>query len=183
MKTVNEFRFAQVKEFLKNSSVYTIENYMKKNDMLNQYKRRTYTNITAPCPFHDKNPSFSLDTAEDIFRCFSCGAHGRFINFMHTLALNKGEKVTIYDIAERLLKQDTMMQEFLGFKTIYHSASAKSDDFNINDFKIQRNFTFDPDKVPTSFKLIAKSLKDAPIDEKVSFVYRMQHGESPDELL
>lgn len=184
MKDVNEFRFTQVKEFLKNSSVYTIENFMKKNGLLTQYKYRTYSSILAACPFHeDKNPSFSLDLKEDIFRCFSCSAHGRFINFMHEYYMNKGEKVTIYDVAERLLKNDVFMQEALGFKTIYHTSYVKSEDFNYDDFKVNKRFIFDESKVPTSYKMVAKKLKNASLDEKVSFVFKMQHGESANELL
>lgn len=184
MKEVNDFRFNQVREYLKNSSIYTIENFMRKHGMLEKYKRRSYDSIIVTCPFHeDKNPSFSLNVEEDIFRCFSCGAHGTFINFMHEYYLNNGEKVTIYDVAERILKTDVMMQETLAFKTIYRSASAKSDDFTYDDFTIKKSFVFDKDKVPTSYKLIAKKLKNASIDDKVSFIYKMQHGEFPNELL
>lgn len=184
MKEVNDFRFNQVRDYLKNSSVYSIENFMRKNGMLEHYKRRNFDSIIATCPFHeDKNPSFSLNVSEDIFRCFSCGAHGRFINFMHEYYLNKGEKVTIYDVAERILKGDPIMQESLGFKTIYHSASAKSENFTYDNFTVKKLFVFDKNKVPTSYKLIAKKLKKASIDEQVSFIFKMQHGESPNELL
>lgn len=183
MREVNEFRFAQLKEYLVESRLYTIENFMRKNGLLEDYTLRGSNSILASCPFHeDKNPSFSLNTHEDIFRCFSCGAHGRYLNFMHYYYLNKGEKVTIYDVAEKILKKDVLIQETLGFKTIYKSKLVTSDSFTYDDYIIKRDFKFNKEEVQVSYKIIAKRLKNASLEEKVAFVHRMQNGESPEDL-
>ena len=37
----------------------------------------------AVCPFHnDKNPSMSISTSKQIYKCFSCGATGNVFNFI-----------------------------------------------------------------------------------------------------
>lgn len=184
MRLVNESRFTSVKEYLKNSNMYTIENFLKSNNLMNKVEKRGMHSLLIECPFHDdKNPSFSLNTYEDIFRCFSCGAQGRFLNFIHYYYLNQGEKVTIYDIAERLLKKDAIMRESLGFKSIYKVTAPKPDEIDLSEFKRPPGFKFNQMNVPISYKIIAKRLKNASIDDKINFINKMQHGESAEEII
>lgn len=184
MKLVNEHRFSEVKNYLKNSSMYTIENFLKSNNLMDRVERRGTNSLLIACPFHeDKNPSFSLNTYEDIFRCFSCGAHGRFLNFIHYYYVNKGEKLTIYDVADKLLKRDAIMKETLGFNSIYKISAPKPDEIDLEDFKRPPNFKFNEYSVPTSYKMIAKSLKNKSVSEKINFINKMQHGESAEEII
>ena len=40
-------------------------------------------NYLARCPFHnDRNPSLSIDTRTNLFKCFGCGAAGDAVRFL-----------------------------------------------------------------------------------------------------
>lgn len=44
--------------------------------------RKTGSNYTARCPFHDeKTPSFTVSPEKQFYHCFGCGAHGTAIGF------------------------------------------------------------------------------------------------------
>jgi DNA primase len=52
------------------------------------------------CPFHvEKSPSFSVNTAKDIYKCFGCGESGDAISFVM-----KHEKLNFYEACEEIAK-------------------------------------------------------------------------------
>ena len=60
---------------LKNDIVDVISGYVK--------MKRTGANYFGLCPFHnDKNPSFSANSAKQMYYCFSCGAGGNVFTFI-----------------------------------------------------------------------------------------------------
>ena len=45
--------------------------------------RRSGTRLTGLCPFHDeRSPSFSVDSAQQLYHCFGCGVGGDVIKFV-----------------------------------------------------------------------------------------------------
>ncbi|WP_124057417.1 DNA primase [Vaginisenegalia massiliensis] len=57
-------------------------------DVINQYTQLTKKgqHYVASCPFHeDKNPSFSVHTGKQIFKCFSCGRGGNVFGFLQEI--------------------------------------------------------------------------------------------------
>ncbi len=39
-------------------------------------------NFHACCPFHNENPSFTVNGEKQFYHCFGCGAHGNAIDFL-----------------------------------------------------------------------------------------------------
>jgi CHC2 zinc finger len=50
---------------------------------LQQFRRTGPHRATAICPFHDDhNPSLSIDSTKQIYKCFACGAGGDVVHFV-----------------------------------------------------------------------------------------------------
>ena len=46
-------------------------------------RKKRGSNYTACCPFHnEKTPSFNVNPARQIFKCFGCGAAGDAVKFV-----------------------------------------------------------------------------------------------------
>ena len=57
-------------------------NYKNEYTARLQKAKITGDKLTSLCPFHgDSNPSFSVDLKKGMYKCFSCGAEGNYINF------------------------------------------------------------------------------------------------------
>lgn len=57
-------------------------------DVINQYVQLTKrgNSYTASCPFHeDRNPSFSVQSQKQIYKCFSCGRGGNVFGFLQEI--------------------------------------------------------------------------------------------------
>ena len=45
--------------------------------------KRKGQNLWAPCPFHnEKSPSFSVNPAKSLYKCFGCGKAGGVVQFV-----------------------------------------------------------------------------------------------------
>ena len=182
-REVNDDRFHQVRQYTIDSDRYTIEKFLKTKGLFNRAQSKGNGNIMLECPFHeDKNPSLSINTERGLYRCFSCNSYGTYLNFIHTYYLSQGSKLTLYDVAERVLSKDSIMQEELGFSSIYKTSNLKSRDFNVDDLIIRKNYNFRGSNPPISYRLIADSLKDYPIEDRVRFVSLMQSGMNPEDV-
>lgn len=63
-------------------NIDNIVNYKNEYSARLQKAKITGDQLIALCPFHgDKNPSFSVDLKKGMYKCFSCGAEGNYINF------------------------------------------------------------------------------------------------------
>lgn len=68
-----------------------IEEIQQKTDItqvIGKYTRLSQSgkNFVASCPFHeDRNPSFSVDKAKQLYHCFSCGRGGNVFNFLQEI--------------------------------------------------------------------------------------------------
>ncbi|MBS4461124.1 DNA primase [Aerococcaceae bacterium zg-B36] len=57
-------------------------------DVISQYVQLTKRgqNYTCSCPFHeDRNPSFSIHSGKQIYKCFSCGRGGNVFSFLQEI--------------------------------------------------------------------------------------------------
>ncbi|MBD3948306.1 DNA primase [Tuanshanicoccus lijuaniae] len=57
-------------------------------DVISQYVQLTKRgqNYSCSCPFHeDRNPSFSIHSGKQIFKCFSCGRGGNVFSFLQEM--------------------------------------------------------------------------------------------------
>lgn len=63
-------------------NIDNIVNYKNEYSARLQKAKITGDQLISLCPFHgDKNPSFSVDLKKGMYKCFSCGAEGNYINF------------------------------------------------------------------------------------------------------
>ena len=63
--------------------------------------KKTGKNYTGLCPFHkEKTPSFSVDTAKQLYHCFGCGEGGDVISF-----IQKTENLDFLETVEFLAKK------------------------------------------------------------------------------
>ena len=99
--------------------------------------RRRGTNLIGLCPFHkEKTPSFNVNTARNIFKCFGCGKVGDPARFImehehysfHEALLYLAKKYGI-EVEERELSPEELMAQ-----------NERERMFNINSFA-QRYFS------------------------------------------
>lgn len=73
------------------------------------------------CPFHpDSRPSFNINIDDGFYKCFSCGSSGGYMSFYHEYHKRVIEDDKYFnDHVEEVLQNDIVMQETLGFSTIF----------------------------------------------------------------
>jgi DNA primase len=56
-------------------------------------QQRSGSTLAGLCPFHDeRTPSFTVNDAKGVFRCYGCGAHGGIADFEKKLAEKGGRQ-------------------------------------------------------------------------------------------
>ncbi|MGX7108551.1 DNA primase [Facklamia miroungae] len=71
-----------------NEVIEAIRQSVKIEDVVSQYVQLTKRGqgYSASCPFHeDNNPSFSIHTGKQIYKCFSCGRGGNVFGFIQEI--------------------------------------------------------------------------------------------------
>lgn len=69
-------------------SIQLVKDTARVEDVVGDYVnlRRSGQNLTGLCPFHnEKSPSFNVNPARNIYKCFGCGEAGDPIKFLMTL--------------------------------------------------------------------------------------------------
>ncbi len=91
------------------------------------------------CILHeDKRPSLRLTKATGTYHCFSCGAKGTYTKFMWEL---RGRPMPYAEFCEQILKSSPVLQQKLGFNTLYVTAQSVDAAFekriilSVNDYK------------------------------------------------
>ncbi len=85
------------------------------------------------CPFHeDADPSFRIMKRTGIWNCFSCGQSGTLLKLIHRLSVTS---LSFYDFADNLLRSDKLLQNTLGFNTIYRDLNDFSNNTDFEPFK------------------------------------------------
>lgn len=171
---VNKVKLDSVSDYVKESARYSIANYLKSINQFDDSDGRTQSdNIIVSCPFHsDSTPSFSINTNRNIYKCFSCGAGGGYLEIIRDWETYNGRKTNISSIAERLLREDKLMANELGFNTIFERSLQKKD---YSDFSIRRPQRIKEFNTETFLSLAKKMIKNnASINDKVLMISLMQ---------
>ena len=70
---------------IKKNTVREILETVKVDDVVGDFVnlKRRGTNLIGLCPFHnEKTPSFNVNPARNIYKCFGCGRGGDAVNFL-----------------------------------------------------------------------------------------------------
>lgn len=136
-------------------SYYKVEQVLQKFNLLKGAVDKGEQYLIC-CPFHeDADPSFRIMKRAGIWNCFSCGQSGTLLKLVHRLSTTS---LSFYDFADNLLRSDKLLQNTLGFSTIYK---------NINDFSNAEQFD--------SFKRFKPSkTMDLPVTVLADFLQRKE---------
>lgn len=89
------------------------------------------------CPFHeDADPSFRIMKRTGIWNCFSCGQSGTLLKLIHRLSITS---LSFYDFADNLLRSDKLLQNTLGFNTIYQDINSNINFEPFKRFKLNKS--------------------------------------------
>lgn len=85
-------------------------------DVYNHPKR-----IVSILNVHDSDPSMFLDYRKNVWKCFSTGKGGGYLELVYYLRVlrEQEENVDIWQIANKMLKEDQDFQKQLGFTSLF----------------------------------------------------------------
>lgn len=113
-------------------SFYKVEQVLQKFNLLTSAVDKGEQYLIC-CPFHeDADPSFRIMKRTGIWNCFSCGQNGTLLKLIHRLSITS---FSFYDFADNLLRSDKLLQNTLGFKTIYRTLNDSSNNSQFGSFK------------------------------------------------
>ncbi len=179
---LDKVRLDSVSEYVKESDRYSIEEYLKSINQFDDSEGRTQSdNIIVSCPFHsDSTPSFSINTNRNIFKCFSCGRAGGYLKLVHEWENYNGKEISISNLAEKLLRNDMIMANELGFNTIFIRSMQKKD---YSDFSLRRPQRIKEFDTETFLSLAKKMNRNrASLSDKILMISLMQSGISVNEV-
>lgn len=115
MKVVDNSRYEKAKDYVQQH--YTIRDFL----ISRNYISKTFHGNDLNCFDHDeKTPSMKVDWERNRFNCFACPAGGGFVEFVcHYNDKIEGKRTSKESVVESLLKQSRVMQQSLGFNSIY----------------------------------------------------------------
>ncbi|WP_394863129.1 CHC2 zinc finger domain-containing protein [Paraclostridium bifermentans] len=136
-------------DYIMKSDKYTIRNFLKENKLDGDMVMRG-NNYFISCPFHsDSSPSFSINFDSDVYRCFGCPSKGGYLNLYKDYSDHLGFKMSKPQIINKLLSEDAIMRNTLGFVTVYRTKKETVDISNLN--LRRRNRKGIETYVPTTF--------------------------------
>lgn len=113
-------------------SYYKVEQVLQKFNLLKSAVDKGEQYLIC-CPFHeDADPSFRIMKRAGIWNCFSCGQSGTLLKLIHRLS---NTSLSFYDFADNLLRSDKLLQNTLGFSTIYKTINDFSNNTQFESFK------------------------------------------------
>ena len=139
------------------------------------------TDLVIQCPFHiDESPSCSLNDKIGRYHCFSCGAHGNYINFLvdYDLKVN-GRNTNYYQKLQELLRNDPIMQAAVGATSNLINTKDLSLATTRHRYNLRRGEGF-----PDTYTELAAMLKEEKRSEEelIMFILLMQSDMSPAEI-
>ena len=177
---VNQEIKAKVEQYIRNSDQYTFKNFIQKYKLGTGMLVRA-SDLVIQCPFHiDESPSCSMNDSIDRYHCFSCGAHGNYINFLVEYDLKViGKKTNYYQKLQELLQADPIMQAAIGSNSIF----VKQDFSNIARERVKYKFNRGVN-LPASYTEMADLMKHQKKSEEeiIAFILLMQNGMSVENI-
>lgn len=142
-KSADKMKVQKVIEYMDDNPRYDFENILDKMGLLKGYEVQG-ENKLIPCPFHeDYSPSCSINNQRKVYKCFSCGRGGSYIDFLFQYdKLVLGNNLGFYDFIDKIVKADKELQRDVTLSTIFTSkkVTGKSDLTFRKRFKPSENF-------------------------------------------
>lgn len=130
--------------------------------------KKSGANYMGCCPFHkEKTPSFSVNRAKGIFKCFGCGEGGDAISFLMKIQ-NKDFKEVIEDEAKNL---GIELQQSFGSGNFNKKKQAASDAMKMAAEFFHKNLLTLPDA-----QFAAEYLKNRSISDEVIETYQLGYA-------
>ncbi len=135
---------------------------------------------TIKCPFHaDSRPSFNMNFDKNIYKCFSCGSQGSYLDLLHDFRTKvKGESISRASIVEELLEKDEEMRQVTGFSSVFEmKEQLKSVEETLGDYG------YTPKKVEVmTVRRLLRETKEDPV-KLCSMIADLEKGFTDLELL
>lgn len=174
----------QQRKKINDLAMTTVVNYIRDN-----YKLKTLViqlglwnggPTTIKCPLHaDSRPSFSMNFERNIYKCFSCGSQGSYLDLLHDYRTKvKSESISRASIVEELLKDDSEMQQITGFSSVFEMKEQLKD-----VEETLRDFGYTPKKVEVmTVRRLLRETKNDPV-KLCAMIADLEKGFSDNELL
>lgn len=143
IRTVDKMKVQKIIEYMDENPRYDFETILDKIGLLKGYEIQG-ENKLIPCPFHeDFTPSCSINNQRKVYKCFSCGRGGSYLDFL--LQYDKivlGNSIGFYDFIDKILKSDREMQKDLVLTTVYSTKKSINENNLVfrKRFKLSENF-------------------------------------------
>lgn len=171
----------KVFSYIKTSDVYTLKNLLHelKLDTDMQVQGNNYL---ISCPFHsDSSPSFSINFEQDVYKCFGCPTGGGYLNLYRDYYSHFHSSITLAEAANKLLQNDTVMRNSLGFNSVFKTENSYKVDLNNISFRQRKEVG--KYKYNTYQSIANKMLKDNKgTTDKLYMIALMQSGMQPKEV-
>lgn len=171
-KKINDLAMTTVVNYIRDN--YKIKNLVVKLGLWNGGP------TTIKCPLHpDSRPSFSMNFEKNIYKCFSCGSQGSYLDLLHDYRTKvDGDNVSRATIVEELLAEDQTMRQTTGFSSVFELEEQLK-----NAEETLRDFGYVPKQVETmTVRRLFQQTKDDPI-KLCSMIADLERGYSDVELL
>ncbi|NJC25139.1 DNA primase [Neolewinella antarctica] len=121
---------------IKEESVREVIDMARVEDIVGDYVnlRRRGNNMTGLCPFHnEKTPSFNVNPARNIYKCFGCGEGGDPVKFLMTL-----EQLSFPDAIRKIAaRYNFKLEEVAVSEEVREERREKESLLLVNDFARQ----------------------------------------------
>lgn len=181
-REIDKNKYAQAIEYIRNSAKYSLEKLIH-DKKLDEGMKMQGENHFISCPFHsDSSPSFSINFEKNVYRCFGCSSRGGYVELLHDLENFYGRLSTKPQIVNRLLREDALMRNSLGFVTIDKPKEQKLDveNLSIRRRKERALSRYKPDNFISIANKMNKDKKT--VTEKVYMIALMQSGMSAKDV-
>ena len=163
-------------------------------DVIGQYVQLTKrgNSYSCSCPFHeDRNPSFSIHSDKQIFKCFSCGRGGNVFTFLQEIegisfpeAVQKAAEFSGVPLDPRYINQGSVQNERFSDLFEIHEKAATFYAYYLN----QTNNGRDGLKYLTDRQIDKKMIERyliglAPENSEVLYQYLLKEGYSNQQLV
>lgn len=161
---------------------YTFDEFCTEKHLYSETDRERVGGRFICCPFHHENkPSLLIEEEKRSFKCFGCGVHGDYVQFVTMYdRMRLGKSLSREQKVNELLKADPFLQSEVGANSIFSRDTYKLENvkpLTFNKFKIGQ-------QAPKSFLELAEQMQRAhcTVAEIKYAVILMQGGMMPNVI-
>ncbi|MEY8333143.1 CHC2 zinc finger domain-containing protein [Lachnospiraceae bacterium 47-T17] len=159
------------------SSKYSFDRFCREHSLYSDVDKKRVNEIMICCPFHgDNNPSLSINENKRIWNCLGCNRGGSYLNFVleydNTVL---GNNLTIYDEANKILRDSASLRAALGFDSIF------TNEINIENFERLEytHFKYKMPKITTYLELATCMLKNKCTADQIKYAILSMQSDIP----